>query len=49
VEARRGRPPMKQGYGHTLWAEAARELGYKPFPQPRFSQMSAQDVIPRPA
>src|SRR6185369_4454035 len=27
-------PPMKQGYGHTLWAEAARELGYKPFPQP---------------
>src|SRR4029079_12575957 len=27
-------PPMKQGYGHTLWAEAAKELGYKPFPQP---------------
>jgi gluconate 2-dehydrogenase alpha chain len=27
-------PPQKQGYGHTLWAKAARELGYKPFPQP---------------
>jgi gluconate 2-dehydrogenase alpha chain len=27
-------PPMKQGYGHTLYAEAARQLGYKPFPQP---------------
>jgi gluconate 2-dehydrogenase alpha chain len=27
-------PPMKQGYGHTLYAEAAKELGYKPFPQP---------------
>jgi len=27
-------PPLKQGYGHTLWAEAARQLGYKPFPQP---------------
>jgi gluconate 2-dehydrogenase alpha chain len=27
-------PPMKQGYGHALFAEAARQLGYKPFPQP---------------
>ncbi len=27
-------PPMKQGYGHTLFAQAAKELGYKPFPQP---------------
>jgi gluconate 2-dehydrogenase alpha chain len=27
-------PPQKQGYGHTLFAEAARQLGYKPFPQP---------------
>jgi gluconate 2-dehydrogenase alpha chain len=27
-------PPMKQGYGHTLYAKAAQELGYKPFPQP---------------
>jgi gluconate 2-dehydrogenase alpha chain len=27
-------PAMKQGYGHTLFGEAAKELGYKPFPQP---------------
>jgi gluconate 2-dehydrogenase alpha chain len=27
-------PPLKQGYGHTLFAEAAQQLGYKPFPQP---------------
>src|SRR5579862_9601618 len=27
-------PPLKQGYGHMLFAEAARQLGYKPFPQP---------------
>ena len=27
-------PPMKQGYGHMLFAEAAKQLGYKPFPQP---------------
>ncbi len=27
-------PPLQQGYGHTLWAEAAKQLGYKPFPQP---------------
>lgn len=27
-------PPMKQGYGHALFAQAAQELGYKPFPQP---------------
>ena len=25
---------MKQGYGHMLFAEAAKQLGYKPFPQP---------------
>ena len=25
---------IKQGYGHTLFAEAAQQLGYKPFPQP---------------
>ncbi|MGB6537439.1 MAG: GMC family oxidoreductase [Xanthobacteraceae bacterium] len=27
-------PPMKQGYGHMLFAKAAGELGYKPFAQP---------------
>jgi gluconate 2-dehydrogenase alpha chain len=27
-------PPQKQGFGHTLFAKAAAELGYKPFPQP---------------
>src|ERR1700749_2428067 len=27
-------PPMKQGYGHTLFGEAAKQLGYKPFSQP---------------
>jgi gluconate 2-dehydrogenase alpha chain len=27
-------PPMKQGYGHTLFADAAKQLGYKPYPQP---------------
>lgn len=27
-------PPQKQPYGPTLWAKAAQELGYKPFPQP---------------
>jgi gluconate 2-dehydrogenase alpha chain len=27
-------PPMKQGYGHALFAEAAKQLGYKPYPQP---------------
>ncbi len=27
-------PAMKQGYGHTLFAEAAKQLGYKPYPQP---------------
>jgi gluconate 2-dehydrogenase alpha chain len=27
-------PAQKQGFGHMLWAKAARELGYKPFPQP---------------
>jgi hypothetical protein len=25
---------MKQGYGHMLFAEAAKALGYKSFPQP---------------
>ncbi len=27
-------PPLKQPYGPTLFAEAARSLGYKPFPVP---------------
>jgi gluconate 2-dehydrogenase alpha chain len=27
-------PPQDQPFGHTLFAKAARELGYKPFPQP---------------
>lgn len=27
-------PAMKQGFGHTLFAKAATELGYHPFPQP---------------
>lgn len=27
-------PPQRQGFGHMLWAKAAAELGYKPFPQP---------------
>ena len=27
-------PAMKQGYGHVLFAQAAKELGYKPYPQP---------------
>ena len=25
-------PPQKQGYGHMLFAKAAQQLGYKPFP-----------------
>jgi gluconate 2-dehydrogenase alpha chain len=27
-------PAQKQGYGHLLFAEAAKQLGYKPYPQP---------------
>ena len=27
-------PPQKQPYGPTLFAQAAQEMGYKPFPQP---------------
>ncbi len=27
-------PAMKQGYGHALFAKAAQNLGYHPFPQP---------------
>ena len=27
-------PPQKQPYGPTLFAEAAKSMGYKPFPQP---------------
>ncbi|MFZ1905779.1 MAG: GMC family oxidoreductase [Steroidobacteraceae bacterium] len=27
-------PAQQQPFGPTLWAKAARELGYKPFPQP---------------
>jgi gluconate 2-dehydrogenase alpha chain len=38
-------PPMKQGYGHMLFAEAARQLGYKPFPQPS-GNMSQQYTNP---
>jgi gluconate 2-dehydrogenase alpha chain len=38
-------PPMKQGYGHMLFAEAARQLGYKPFPQPS-GNMSEQYTNP---
>ena len=34
VRGRIRRRPQKQGYGHTLFAEAAKQLGYKPFPQP---------------
>ena len=37
-EGRRSRPyptpPQKQPYGPTLFAEAARQMGYQPFPQP---------------
>jgi gluconate 2-dehydrogenase alpha chain len=34
-------PPLLQGYGPRLFADAARKLGYKPFPQPA-SNMSAE-------
>ena len=27
-------PAQKQPYGPTLWAQAAKEMGYQPFPQP---------------
>jgi gluconate 2-dehydrogenase alpha chain len=27
-------PAQKQNYGPVLWAEAAKEIGYQPFPQP---------------
>src|SRR5262249_5038330 len=27
-------PAQKQPYGPVLWAEAAKEMGYSPFPQP---------------
>jgi len=38
-------PPMQQTYGPTLFAEAARSLGYKPFPQPS-ANMSQTYVNP---
>ena len=38
-------PPQKQGFSHTLFAKAARELGYKPFPQPS-GNMSKEYVNP---
>jgi gluconate 2-dehydrogenase alpha chain len=38
-------PAQKQGFGHTLWAKAAAELGYKPFPQPS-GNMSREYVNP---
>lgn len=34
-------PPMRMTYGPTLFAEAARELGYKPFPQPSANMSQA--------
>ncbi|MBO9647555.1 MAG: GMC family oxidoreductase [Variovorax sp.] len=34
-------PPMKMSYPPTLFAEAARELGYKPFPQPSANMSQA--------
>lgn len=34
-------PPMKMTYGPTLFAEAARGLGYKPFPQPSANMSQA--------
>jgi len=27
-------PAQKQPYGSVLWAEAAKQMGYSPFPQP---------------
>jgi gluconate 2-dehydrogenase alpha chain len=38
-------PPLKQPYGPTLFAEAARKLGHKPFPQPA-SNLSQAYVNP---
>ena len=34
-------PAMKMTYGPTLFAEAARDLGYKPFPQPSANMSQA--------
>lgn len=34
-------PPMQMTYGPTLFANAARELGYKPFPQPSANMSQA--------
>jgi len=34
-------PPMRMTYGPTLFAEAARGLGYKPFPQPSANMSQA--------
>lgn len=34
-------PPMRMTYGPALFAEAARELGYKPFPQPSANMSQA--------
>jgi gluconate 2-dehydrogenase alpha chain len=34
-------PAQKQGFGHTLWAKAAQDLGYKPFPQPSGNKSQA--------
>jgi gluconate 2-dehydrogenase alpha chain len=38
-------PPLKQGLGATLFAEAARKIGYSPFPQPA-SNLSEAYVNP---
>ena len=38
-------PPLKQGYGATLFAEAARKAGHTPFPQPA-SNLSEAYVNP---
>ncbi|MBO9512619.1 MAG: GMC family oxidoreductase [Variovorax sp.] len=34
-------PPMKMSYPPTLFAQAAREMGYKPFPQPSANMSQA--------
>ena len=39
-------PAQKQPFSHTLFAKAARELGYKPFPHPPCN-LSTADTSPR--
>ena len=38
-------PPQAQPFSHTLFAKAARELGYKPFPQPSGNMSQAYTSI----